>query len=244
MDLVLRPKVHVISLRRLPERAARVSSRLSTLGIAHELFPAVDGSLAENLAWEQYDQAACIRRFGSSLLPSEIGCFASHFSLWQRCAQEGVPFLVLEDDVTLLDIFPCMAELAGARIQSRRLIRLSGLFDEPFRIVEDMGDATLARFLKGPMGSQAYMLSPEGAKALVEAASVWDEPLDHFLDRFWAHGVLPYAILPFAALQEEEAERASTIGVRTKRRKGWKKFNREFNRLRDRFSRRVYNLRH
>ena len=236
--------VCVIGLQRLPERAARVSLRLQALGIPHELFPAVDGAHAENLDWKQYNQSACLRRFGAALLPQEIGCFASHFSLWRRCAQEGVPVLVLEDDVTLLDDFPKMVDLAQMRIRERRLIRLSGLFDEPFRVVEEMGEYKLVRYLKGPLGGQAYMLSPEGAATLVEAASVWNEPMDHFLDRFWSHGVLPYAILPFAALQEDAAEQASSIGSRKRKRKGWNKFNREFNRLSDQFWRRTYNLRY
>lgn len=236
-------KILVVSLRRKPERAAEVSARLDVLGLEHELFPAVDGTRGEHEAWRQYDEAACLREFGKGLLPPEIGCFASHYSIWRRCAQDRVPVLILEDDVTIMDGFPEAVKHAEAHLEDCRLIRLAGLFERPFRAMKDLNGHQLVRFLRGPQGTQAYMISPQGAEALLRAADRWVEPVDHFLDRFWLHRVLPYAILPFEIAHDEAAEMSSTIGHRLTKRRGWMKVRREFTNLRDRISRGIFNLR-
>ncbi|WP_421855969.1 glycosyltransferase family 25 protein [Oricola sp.] len=236
-------KVLVISLQSKPERAARVTARLDALGVPHDVFSAVDGTRGEHEAWQQYDEAACLREFGKGLLPAEIGCFASHYSIWQQCANEGVPILVLEDDVTILDGFPDALEIAQAHLEDRQLIRLAGLTRRPFRQVKGLGGRNLVRFLRGPEGTQAYMLAPEGAEALLRAATRWIRPVDHFLDRFWVHRVLPYAVLPFEIIHTKDAERTSTIGNRWTKRRGWMKVRRELNKFRDDISRWVFNFR-
>ncbi len=220
-----------------------VSARLTALGMDHELFPAVDGTLGEHKAFHQYDDAACLRQFGKSLSPQEIGCFASHYQLWRQCAKERVPVLILEDDVTILDGFPHVLELAKAHLQEFAMIRLFAILERSFRGIRHLGAYQVVRYLRGPQGTQAYVLSPEGAEALLRVADRWVEPVDHFLDRFWAHGLPPHAILPFEIVHDEAAERSSTIGNRRTKRRPWRKAQREFNSFRDRVSRWIFNAR-
>ena len=175
--------------------------------------------------------------------PRKSAASLAHYSIWQQCANEGVPVLVLEDDVTILDGFPDALELAQAHLEDRQLIRLAGLTRRPFRQVKDLGGRSLVRFLRGPEGTQAYLLAPEGAEALLRSATRWVRPVDHFLDRFWVHRVLPLAILPFEIIHTKDAERTSTIGNRWTKRHGWMKVRRELNKFRDDISRWMFNLR-
>lgn len=234
--------VRIISLRRLPERAAKVSARLEECRVEHELFPAVDAALGEHLRWPNYDAAICLRAFGTTLLPSEIACFASHYSLWEVCARSGEPMLILEDDVTFGDGFPDVLRIAETHLPKYPLIRLAGIFDRPYREVERLGQRRMVRYSRGPLGTQAYVIAPGAAKALLRKAKTWREPVDHHVDRYWAHGVLPHAILPFEVFHEGDTEPTSTIGPRLRRRKGWHKLRREMNRLRDKAERQIFNL--
>ena len=35
----------------------------------------------------------------------EVGCFLSHYKLWQRCIESNEPYLILEDDAIISDKF-------------------------------------------------------------------------------------------------------------------------------------------
>jgi len=59
------------------------------------------------------------------------------------------------------------------------------------------GQQRLVRYRKGPVGTQCYAISPDGARALLRHADRWTEPVDRYIDRFWLHGVHSYAIHPF-----------------------------------------------
>lgn len=239
------PDCFVISLERTPERAMHLRARLDEFGILHRIFPAVDGLKGEHFAWPNYEEARCIARFGAPLTPAEIGTFASHYSLWRRCAENGIPTIILEDDVRLVDGFDRALAFAIAHIGERGLIRLAGLVDRRHRGFAELGERRLVRLFRGPLGTQAYMLSPTAAQRLLNGAVRWVEPVDLYLDRFWAHGVVPYAILPYPAVHLEEDALASTIcSTRFSKRTGLKKLRREIYRVGEMVSRGLYNMTH
>ncbi len=191
-------RVVVINLRRSRERRAAVGAALNGLGVPFELHPAVD---AANGELQQYEPRIRLdRRRGIAVAPGSLGCFASNWLLWQECARGTEPMLILQDDIALDARFPTAVAKAGASVLAGSLmIRLYGNY--PWRTVPvaDLGDGfTLVRYLKGPKGAQAQMISPEGARRLLRFADVWSEPVDFFMDRYWVHGVPPLAITPFA----------------------------------------------
>jgi glycosyl transferase family 25 len=237
-------KVFVINLDRHPERRALMATGLMRIGVEHSFFTGVD-ALRQPALTTGYDEAGAMRHFGAKLMPGEIGAFASHFLLWRRCVDIGEPLTIVEDDVLLSDAFPDVLALADARISRYRLIRLSGIANRRFRVIEEIGnERRLIRYLRGPLGTQCYSLSPDGAAALLSGAQRWVEPVDHFIDRFWRHGVESNAIIPFEAREMDRTPMPSTIGRRVVGRTGVAKFRREANRLRDQAARLWYNLAH
>jgi glycosyl transferase family 25 len=241
-------KIFVISLARLPERLAFMRVGLERLGIAYEIFQAVDGLRGEHEKISRYDEQGCLRRFGAPLTPGEIGCFASHFLLWQRCEQLREPITIIEDDVLLSPAFVDVLVLAAARIMEHRFIRLATWFERPerpFRIIEVIGEhRRLVRFLRGPGGTQCYCLSPDGAAALLASSQRWIEPVDQHIDRFWKHGVESKALLPFEAWEVEPTSLPQGIGDRRYCRKGFAKLSREWGRISDTAARTIYSLTH
>lgn len=240
-----RVKSVVISLVGMTERRSLIESQFEALGLGFDFLDAVDARKNEHVRLSRYDEAATMARYGAPLSAPEIGCFASHFAAWQLCVERDEPLAIFEDDVLLDPRFPEVLALAAARIEQHRLIRLFGKHNRSSRQLEALGSRyTLVRFQRGPIGTQCYCLSPAGARALLARATRWSEPVDHYLDRFWLHGVTSNAIVPYELKEMSRDILVGAIGARSHRRTGMAKFRRELTRQTDALARLIYNIRH
>ena len=107
--------VFVINLARDPERRAHMEGRLRKCGLQAEFITAVDGKGLTDADRASYDRTRALVVYGSDMLDNEIGCYRSHFSIYERMVRENIPLaLVLEDDVDLDDNLPAiLADLAA-----------------------------------------------------------------------------------------------------------------------------------
>lgn len=237
---------YVVNLARSPDRRAVMKRRLDALGIQHAFFDGVDASKDEHLPISRYAPRWALWLRSRYLKAGEIGCFASHYLLWQRCASTGQPMIVMEDDVSIDDEFPEVVSLVGQHIGEKEFIRLAGTnawvravpvrsLDDPYRLV---------RFLKGPAGTTCYALSPEGARKLLAKADRWIEPVDDYLDRFWSHGVQSMAILPFRVHHDDEEPSLIGKDRDNRQRSVIGALGRTVSRLHASLARRLSNLRH
>ncbi len=194
-------RIFVINLERAGERWEKTRSGLAALGLCAERFAAIDAKLGQHQAVSRYDEAASLRFQGAPQTAATMGCFASHYLLWQEIAAAGEAALVLEDDLAFDPGFRQALALGQGLIESHRYIRLAALSQGRKPIVLKALDEeySLAFYRRRPMGSQAYLLSPDGAARLLRHAERWREPVDDFLDAYWRHGLTAYAILPYRA---------------------------------------------
>jgi collagen beta-1,O-galactosyltransferase len=103
-------EVHMINLKRRPERRIKMELTMKELGLDFKHFEAVDGkTLTDDVLVEK----------GITLLPEysdpyhkrqmtmgEIGCFLSHYMIWQRMIELGQEeVLILEDDIRFEPFF-------------------------------------------------------------------------------------------------------------------------------------------
>jgi glycosyl transferase family 25 len=192
-------RIYVVSLERSADRRANMRVQLGALGLDYEFFPAVDGMAGEHLRFANYSDKFCLKAWRRPLTPGEVGCFASHYSLWQRCVERDEPMIVMEDDV---EVSPCLTEamqlmpsLAGVGY-----VRLAGVRTRRFRsIPRDLPPPwKLVRFLTGPMGTQCYVLFPRGAAHFLVSSYRWTLPVDIYMDSFWKHGVSCLGLMPFS----------------------------------------------
>ena len=208
------------------------------MGIPFEISVAVDAAADEHLAFPQF-RDRLRSRYGGHLTPGEAACFASHAVLWEECAAGDQAMLILEDNLEMRD--GLLGTIAAAKAEldaGGAYIRLAATIPRKFVPVRERADgAQVVRYLKGPSGSQAYAISPEGARALLRGARQWAEPIDDYLDRFWLHGLAPLAIHP---LQITRADIPTTI-PRRKRLSGLALFRRRLVRNWDGLRRLIYN---
>ena len=99
-------QTRVISLKRTPERLVAFQKQ----GIDCKIFEAIDGRtisypklLDLGFDTDKNWRDPLLKR---GLTHGEIGCFLSHWYLWEECEEYNEPFLILEDDVRLLKKVP------------------------------------------------------------------------------------------------------------------------------------------
>jgi glycosyl transferase family 25 len=176
-----------------------------------------DGVLYESDGVEVgYDRTKRVRRFGYDLTNSEIGCFLAHQKVWRECVELSHPMLVLESDMLpaterLVSVLDCLDSM----LVGSDMIRLHGIFenneifsrliqqvDHEFALIQSIGD---------PMGAGAYVVSPFGARKLLEMSKSFFQPVDVFLGSTWLHGLRYRTIKPYplkaAQIESEIGER-------------------------------------
>jgi glycosyl transferase family 25 len=204
--------IRIISLASRPDRRRQIAAQFDRLAVSgYSFLDAVNGKLQpDHPLFDHYDPAARarVKGRGRDLKPSQLGCFASHYLLWLECAASGQPLIVIEDDAILKDNFTDMLEHARALLQAWPFIWLHE-YDRPgrdaFTRVGQVGPFALTRKLKRHSCSVAYLLAPEGARALLSGGQTWIYPVDDTMFRFYEHGVENIAIRPACVAQDHES---------------------------------------
>jgi glycosyl transferase family 25 len=161
----------------------------------------------------RYDDRIAVRRCGRCLSPAEMGCYASHFKVWEWLSNSGFDQVIIFEDDVLTD-WAIIETLAITRFADYgiNLLRLHTSY--PFR-----GKIVRYRFLSPnnhiicivgmALGAVAYVLTKTAARTLVSKYSVMYGPLDWILTRYWEHRIINYCMFPFPVI---ERHGPSTIG--------------------------------
>ena len=153
----------------------------------------------------RYSPEDAVRRFGRPLTPGEIGCYTSHFKLWEDfLCSPSQQLVVMEEDV--IADWKAVERLARENLASRdiHILRLFSTHPFPF-------DFCVYRFLSPHahlvrvrgliLGTQAYIVTRRGAEALLKAATQVLRPIDWEMSRYWSYGVTNYCLSPFPVLE-------------------------------------------
>lgn len=98
--------IYVINLKRRPERLQKIDLIMKLLGIDYRRFEAVDGhSLTQDqLSYLQFLPGYEDPYFKRPMKKGEIGCFLSHYGIWNQVVRHGFErVLVFEDDVRFME---------------------------------------------------------------------------------------------------------------------------------------------
>jgi glycosyl transferase family 25 len=206
--------IAVINLARSEDRRKLIEAGFARLGLGFEFFPGIDAWRGEHVRFSHYKASAVPSDFFRPLAAGEIGCFASHYLLWQRCMESREPLVIMEDDVVVDDGFVRALEIATELLPAFPLLRL-GI------TVEGWGTAPILPLPAGfelvslalnTWGSQCYILSDIAAKALLEHAVAWRLPVDNYLNSPLIHGIGCYGLRPYLVRHADQAVYPSVIG--------------------------------
>ena len=211
--------VFVISLARAAERRTDMIRRLEAADIRHEIVDAVDG-VALNRAEiaDRFDPDYNVKAMGRPMGDGEIGCYLSHYRLWERIAAEEIPLaVVLEDDAQLeSDFMQVAADVASCEwewdvvVLSRSERKGGSRFLSPVS-----GGRQLVLQQRHPWTTVAYMVSLSGAKKLQDYLHRIRMPIDSAWRHWWRWGGRFYFVRPGAAKGDQDDSWISKVGQET-----------------------------
>ena len=213
-------RIYVINMRSEVDRRQSSRDKLDESGLEFEFFDAVAGDNAFT-AFDEYDVDEFRLNTGRSITNGEIGCFASHRTLWQRCIRLGEPILVMEDDFDLLDGFSSAVREAARLAPALGFIRLQTDIRARRVPLFLAGEFEASRFLKAPHSTMCYAISPDTAHRFIAQTGVFDAPVDVFIKKFWEHGQSLHALTPYTVAPSILSAR-STIAGRVKKSGNWR----------------------
>lgn len=209
MAASIKTKIWVISLADATARRVQFAQPVPSAAPSWEFFPA-HTQLEPTLL---YDSAATRATHGRTLRSGELGCYSSHYALWQWLLDSDFEqMVVLEDDVHVDWNFLSFLLQNDFGAMNISYLRLFAKIPSRWRYVASPfldRYRHLIRFTGYALGTQAYLLTKTGAAQLLRHAQTVRFPIDVFMDRYWEHGVPNLAIYPFPVIERYQP---SSIG--------------------------------
>lgn len=242
------PHIYVISLATAHERRAFMRRQLDALALPYTIVDGVHGATTPHHAlFARYNDKKRLQRrgAGSSLRLSQLGCFASHYLLWQRCLEIQQAIIVLEDDAILQPTFTDFHRAAEQLTTRYGLMWLQPSRKQDQhegRKIENCGPFTIRQYTKGFSGATGYLLTPTAAKTLLAYSTEWIYPVDNTMDRFFDHGIAAIGLDPACLQQDDDFESSINVADTDVRRPLADRLRRETYSLKDTLARTWYNL--
>lgn len=192
-------KIFVLSLASSEDRRTVVTTTMKKYGLDFEFIDGVDGRIhTEHPYVKRYDKEGFTYNHRRLAAPGELGCYASHMLLWDKCIELNQPVLVLEDDFILKPNIKKAMEIAEQLIDDAGFIRMEVTKRKPMFKVRKVGKYTLNHFLKVPQCTTCYMISPSASRAFLDSSKKIVQPVDVMIRNVWMHQQPIYGLSPYA----------------------------------------------
>lgn len=227
----------VISLTESHDRRAYIAEQFQRNGATFRFFDAERFKTYP----PAYDAATRLSVHGNHLNLSEIGCYDSHYKIWQELvASDDEMWCVLEDDVELGEGFVGALDAIAAAPFCIGILRLCDAGGEDSWEVATLQDGSVVKdHRKQPFGTQGYVIHRDAARTLLEYAHPIVYTVDDALNRTWEHKLSTLSISP-AVLVHRNDLMGTTIGRDKAKRSLLQKLKREFHMGRDSLNRRLH----
>ncbi len=148
--------------------------------------------------WLPYNARHAVWNRGRELTRGELGCFASHVSLWKWLSEHNDlnSMCVLEDDVLINWSFFEKAGEFDASFNGFNFVRFYGKLPVSTRCIAPVLGRYLVEYRRPVYGTQGYWINKAGAKLFLSSIQKVVRPIDDEMDRVWAHGVPSLGLYP------------------------------------------------
>lgn len=197
-------KSYCITLKNNHCRQRSTADALKDVQVDFEFFIGVDARVDEHPLLTRIQERIFLYNMGRPHIIGEVGCYASHYLIWQKCIELNEPVLVFEDHVNIDEnIFRNTLAIAEQHIEQCGFIRLQDSKNKLHYSVDKYQKQNLVKYLKVPQGTACYAISPKAARAFIEHSSTFNYPVDVFLRNTWVHKHPMFGVAP-AGLQRSK----------------------------------------
>lgn len=212
-------KICVISLKRSPERRENIKKQLDALGLEFEFFDAVDGRAEPpHQLFSNYDYAKRLW-LTSGKLPSrgELGCYASHYLIWQKCVRSKQSILVIEDDASINSNISRFLSTIEQKVNQYGFLRLEPETERcELFAKEECSEYSISFMSNNFGGTRSYAIAPHAAQKLIEGSVRWCMPVDNYIGSLYLHKMPSYLFKPFLVENPEEFGTTIQLGEEEK----------------------------
>ena len=158
-------KTFVINLKRREDRKERFN-RLNSQYLKYEFVEAYDGKdkTYDDIVSDGFDTNKMWRDplDKNQITKGGVGCFISHYKLWEKCIELNEPIFILEDDARILDGFN-MDEIIN--LANEYNLIYAGYVEQKEDESRKIGKYQIPVY---PYWASSYVITPDAAKILVE----------------------------------------------------------------------------
>ncbi|KMK51369.1 hypothetical protein RO21_06580 [[Actinobacillus] muris] len=246
--------IFVINLLKSIERKSFIEQQFSQLekdhiNINYQFFPAINGKEDPSFyLFKKYNAQKRFQRKGNYMNLSQLGCFASHYLLWEKCIELNQPIIILEDDAIIKPNFREVYNFISSQTEFEFLwlscpapARQLQKHKEILKINEN---CSVHQFYEGWGNTTAYYITPKAAQRLLNYTSEWIYEVDITMERYWENKLSYLGVKPFCIQPNFELESNIPVDKGRKERTFMIKLKREFYNIKDKLSKQIYLAKH
>lgn len=189
--------IYVISLKKSNERREYIANQFNAQNIDFIFFDAIDGGDKSNPLLKRYNYPKRLW-LTSGKMPTngEVGCYASHYSLWEKCVEINKPIIVVEDDAKIYPNAEKTKAVVAEKVQKYGFLRLESVIRGESILLEQGADYNICYMSDNFGGTRAYAIAPWAAKKLLNGSKRWSLPVDNYIGASYFHHVESYHLDP------------------------------------------------
>ncbi len=190
--------VVVISLADAIERRRHIQSAFEAAGVDFRFFDAVNGKALNETELKSYSPGNSMAGFKRPLSLPEIGCYLSHYRIWQSiCQTKAAWTIVLEDDSEIKPSFASILDEIGALRLGPAIIQLNDNNSTVVRRLARLADRhELVELWVARRSSCGYAINHAAAQQMARLALPFSRPIDIDMKHWWEFGIEMLAVKP------------------------------------------------
>ncbi|NBI12872.1 glycosyl transferase [[Haemophilus] felis] len=243
--------IFVINLAKSTERKEFIFSQFYQLNqplanpISFEFFIAVNGKENPDFyLFQKYNAKKHFQRKCNQLNLSQLGCFASHYLLWEKCVELDQGIIVLEDDAIIHPEFSDVYQFISSAENQFEFFWLSppspDKRNQTGKKIYLLPNNTHAiyQFYKSWANATGYYITPKAAKKLLKQCEEWIYEVDTTMERYWENKIALLGMQPSCV--EPDFSKESNIPIERANKTLFVKIRREIYQFKDLVQKLVY----
>lgn len=200
--------------------ALRLKSELNNFSIYPELFEGSYGNLTlknyikkgrKHHPWTfKGPNKSCTEEWQKKqTTPGIVGCFDSHYRLWQKCVELNEPLMIFEDDAHIIRPFNPVEftdVISLVSSHAKKMIKYSHYLNNP------QGKPKACFYHRSSMpGNAGYAIKPHAAKILVDTFCNTFLPADNAIMQYLVKIEIHSHMMGYAIPREKTGNKASLV---------------------------------